>query len=66
MRPQRTIAKQNEECAWCAYPFDAGDDAIMIKGNDTSIYCSVNCATKSSTSRSLTKMFDTMEGEGSD
>ena len=40
---RKTKANKDEECIYCGYPFDTGDDCLIDESSGT-IYCSRNCA----------------------
>lgn len=38
---RRTKANRDDECVWCAYPFDPGDPAYVTQGEW--VFCSRQC-----------------------
>ena len=43
MTVHKTTAGTDDECAWCAYPFDPGDSIVADDATDAA-YCSRKCA----------------------
>jgi hypothetical protein len=39
-------AIRDEECGWCAYPFDTGDEVLIMDNGGPVAYCSNTCVKK--------------------
>ena len=46
MKIKTSTANRAEECAWCAYPFDAGDRVYLDPGDNYTVFCTKSCVHK--------------------